>query len=210
MFGYVSKWNDRIPWSPYVFLHWALVKIITPSTPIQHPVFSTYLSGLSLRPLKSQFQTPVASSSLVFAELETVQLLGFDRVTVWQNRKSQHITGDLCSAVAVLIPIIESPSASLDYSVDLMLSVCVLHFYEQINHSNHFLWHSLSRLWRAGHLPPAAQTGGYVSGLYCICFMGAEDCKPTSWRCLEGWYVCSYVAFIQFDIKADFLRQIKK
>ncbi|XP_044067392.1 uncharacterized protein LOC122883156 [Siniperca chuatsi] len=39
---------------------------------------------------------------------------------------------------------------------------------------------------RVGCLPPASQTVRHVSGLYSICFVGAEDCKPTSWRCLEG------------------------
>lgn len=42
---------------------------------------------------------------------------------------------------------------------------------------------------RIGRPPPSAQTVRHVSGLHCVCVMGPEDCKPTGWRCLEGWYV---------------------
>lgn len=66
---------------------------------------------------------------------------------------------------------------------------CVLHLHEQLTHSKHFC------LWRVGCPVPAAQTVRHVSGLHCVCLVGAEDCKSTSRRCLEGWYVCSIRVF---------------
>ncbi|XP_061908205.1 PGC-1 and ERR-induced regulator in muscle protein 1 isoform X2 [Entelurus aequoreus] len=33
---------------------------------------------------------------------------------------------------------------------------------------------------------PSPQTIRHVSGLYCFCFLGAEDGKPPSWRHMEG------------------------
>ena len=123
--------------------HWALIKIITLSIMTWPLMFNTCLRGLSSRPRESEFQTPVASSRRVFAELESVKDDGiWSGHSVTEQEVPTYYWGLMLSCWDVIANY-KTPEHPFDTSVYLILSFCELPVCDQIKRFTH-LWSSVS------------------------------------------------------------------